>query len=71
MAPAFYGPVTKTEIETVAHATVASLKACGFMSCLVGGTACMAYGITRIPNVSICHASAFPMILMTALLFIS
>jgi len=50
MAPAFYGPVTKTEIETVAHATVASLKACGFMSCLVGGTACMAYGITRIPN---------------------
>jgi len=50
MAPTLYGPVTKTEIETVAHATVASLKACGFMSCLVGGTACMAYGITRIPN---------------------
>ena len=48
-----YGTVTKREIEMVIQATVASLKACGFTSCLVGGAACMIYGITRVPSVSI------------------
>jgi len=52
MVLASYGTVTNAEIKTVCKATVASLKACGFASCLVGGAACMAYGITRVPNVS-------------------
>jgi len=50
MVLASYGTVTKAEIEVVCQATVADLKACGFASCLVGGAACMTYGITRIPN---------------------
>lgn len=50
MVPTFYGTVTKAEIETVCQATVTTLKACGFASCLFGGAACMTYGITRVPN---------------------
>jgi len=50
MVLSLYGTVTKAEIETVCQATVACLKACGFSSCLVGGAACMTYGITRVPS---------------------
>jgi len=50
MSLARYGTVTKAEIETVSRATVAGLKSCGLTSCLVGGAACMTYGMTRVPN---------------------
>ena len=53
MSLARYGTVTKAEIEIVSRATVAGLKSCGLTSCLVGGAACMTYGMTRVPNVSI------------------
>jgi hypothetical protein len=59
-----YGTLTKADIETVARETVASLNACGFLSCLVGGAACMTYGITRVPNVSFDYFSASRVILL-------
>ena len=59
-----YGTLTKADIETVARETVASLNSCGFLSCLVGGAACMTYGITRIPNVSFDYFLSPPIILL-------
>jgi hypothetical protein len=45
------GPLTTSEIETVARAVVTTLETHKIRCCLVGGAACSLYGTNRRPNV--------------------